>query len=84
MAVATASHEATSITIVNSRLISASTFPAFVLHSLITDSLVPGMLRLIDQWRFGMTVLIYCRRITARKGYTRSLTGSMISVQIEW
>ncbi|MEE4907571.1 hypothetical protein V2K30_00765 [Pseudomonas alliivorans] len=42
------------------------------------------MLRLIDQWRFGMTVSVYDGRFTARKGYTRPRAGSMISVQIEW
>jgi len=40
------------------------------------------MLREIDQWLIGMTVLIYHPPFTAHWRYTESTGGSMIGLQI--
>ncbi|ALD99949.1 hypothetical protein PSYRMG_02795 [Pseudomonas syringae UMAF0158] len=81
IALATASHEAISITIVNSRLISASTFLLFV-AVLITDSLVRGMFRLIDQWHRAMNYFRHSADRGAARGYTRNPVGSIIGAQV--
>ena len=51
---------------------------------LVTDSLVRAMLRKIDQWLIGMTVLFYRSPFTAYWRYTESTGGSMIGLQIGW
>jgi hypothetical protein len=42
------------------------------------------MLRKIDQWLIGMTVLFYRSPFTAYWRYTESTGGSMIGLQIGW